>query len=129
MGAARCCSLRGGTIPGTPSTARTMLLGTSLSCLVRSLRDVFQSHFFSLHMATPAAVNRFNSATNSGSGSVLKLKHVLPCICFFNAGETPLASAGIFREYRFQYGEHDGKRCHRLAAFLRPAPFSGLVGW
>ncbi len=52
------------------------------------------THFLSDQSLNAAPVSRIRSATSSGSGSVLKLKHVLPCIRFFNAGEMLFVSTG-----------------------------------
>ena len=52
------------------------------------------THFFSLHCWKAASVSRVSAAISSGSGSVLKLKHVLPCIRFFKAGVMRVSITG-----------------------------------
>ena len=52
------------------------------------------THFFSLHCWNAASVSRLSAAISSGPGSLLKLKHVLPCMRFFKAGAMRVASAG-----------------------------------
>src|SRR5262245_45435354 len=46
------------------------------------------------HAAAQAAVSFLRSASNSSFGTALKLKHVLPCIRFFSAGEISFSSVG-----------------------------------
>ena len=52
------------------------------------------THFCSLHCWNAASVSRLSAAISSGPGSLLKLKHVLPCMRFFKAGAMRVASAG-----------------------------------
>ena len=58
------------------------------------LRLPSHTHFSSLHRLNAASVSRVRPVINSGSGSVLKLKHVLPCIRFFNASGMLFMSGG-----------------------------------
>jgi hypothetical protein len=50
-----------------------------------------QIRFLSDHCLNAFSASRFNSATSSGSGSSLKLKHVFRCIRFLSAPEMLLA--------------------------------------
>ena len=52
-----------------------------------------ETNFSSLNLAKPALVN-FASSLNSFSSTDVKLKHDLPCIRFFNSGETLLGRPG-----------------------------------
>ena len=60
---------------------------------MRAMRGA-RSQFRARQSPSAALVRSFRPAISSGSGPVLKLKHVLPCMRFFRAGEMFFASTG-----------------------------------
>src|ERR1700722_9079835 len=65
------------------------------SILSQTAQDwIGQSHFFSPQSLNPSPVTSFKSAISSGSGTLLKLKHALPCMRFLNRGEIVFVSSG-----------------------------------